>query len=66
MEHADHANDEFAAIIRAHISDSAISDRILADAPTLKQKLDRLRAENLNMETLKSLIGAGFTLLTGA
>ncbi|WP_310446965.1 hypothetical protein [Thiobacillus sp.] len=66
MEHANRANDEFAAIIRAHISDSAISDRILTDAPTLKQKLDKLRAENLNMETLKSLIGAGFTLLTGA
>lgn len=66
MEHADKANEEFDQMIRAHISDGAVSDRILESAPTLKQKLDKLRAENLKMETLKSLIGAGFTLLTGA
>lgn len=66
MEHADRASEEFDQIIRTHISDGAVSERILADAPTLKHKLDKLRAENLNMETLKSLIGAGFTLLTGA
>jgi hypothetical protein len=66
MEHAERANEEFDQIVRTHVTDSAVSERILADAPTLKQKLDKLRAENLNMETLKSLIGAGFTLLTGA
>lgn len=65
MEHAEGANEEFDQIVRKHITDNAVSARILADAPTLKQKLDKLRAENLNMETLKSLIGAGFTLLTG-
>ncbi|QSV44751.1 hypothetical protein [Geobacter benzoatilyticus] len=66
MEHADRANDEFDRIVRAHIADHEVSERILADAPTLKQKLDKLRAENLNMDTLKALIGAGFGLLTGA
>lgn len=66
MEHADRANEEFEQIIRAHVADNAVSERILSDAPTLKQKLDKLRAENLNMGTLKSLIGVGFTLLTGA
>ena len=65
LEHADRANEELDKIIRSHISDDAVSERILANAPTLKQKLDKLRAENLNMETLKSLIGAGFALLTG-
>lgn len=66
LEHANRANEEFDRIVRSHITDIAVSERILADAPTLKQKLDKLRTENLNMETLKLLIGAGFTLLTGA
>ena len=64
LEHADKANDEFAAIIRKHISDDAVSERILSQAPTLKQKLEKLRAEHLNIETLKALIGAAFGLLT--
>lgn len=64
MEHAERANDEFAQLIRANITDNAVSDRILIDAPTLKQKFDNLRAEQLNIDTLKLLIGAGFTLLT--
>jgi hypothetical protein len=66
LDHANRANEEFDRIIRRHIADIAISERVLADAPTLKHKLDKLRAENLNMETLKSLIGAGFALLTVA
>jgi hypothetical protein len=66
MEHAERANEEFNQIVRAHIADAATSERILADAPTLRQKLDKLRAEQLNIETLKSLIGAAFGLLTAA
>jgi hypothetical protein len=65
MEHVEGANEEFGKIIRAHIDDLAVSDRILADAPTLRQKLDKLSAELLTVETLKSLIAAGFALLTG-
>jgi hypothetical protein len=64
MEHAERANDEFAKIIRTQITDKKVSARILENAPTLKQKLDNLRSEALNIDTLKSLIGAVFALLT--
>lgn len=66
MEHAEHANENFDRIVQENIRDTDVSARILADAPTLRQKLDKLRAENLNLDTLKALIGVGFTLLTGA
>lgn len=66
MDHVDNANEEFAQLVRAHISDSGVSARILAEAPTLAQKLAKLRAENLNMDTLKALIATGFKLLNGA
>jgi hypothetical protein len=66
MEHAESANEEFDQIIRTHITDSGMSARILSNAPTLKQKLAKLRAENLNAGTLKALIGTGFKLLKGA
>ncbi len=62
MEHAERAGSEFDEIIRSQIKDQAASARILAGAPSLKQKLDRLRAENLNLATLKSLITKAFTL----
>ncbi|HWU35409.1 MAG TPA: hypothetical protein VN023_09260 [Methylovorus sp.] len=62
VEHAERAGSEFDEIIRSQIKDQAISSRILAGAPSLKQKLDRLRAENLNLATLKSLITKAFTL----
>lgn len=65
MEHVGRANEEFDQIIRANIEDRVVSDRILSDAPTLKQKINKLREENLTMDTLKSLIGAGFSLLAG-
>ncbi len=65
MEHVERSNDEFDQIIRANITDASVSERILADAPTLKQKFNKLRAESLNMSTLKTLIGVGFALMTG-
>jgi hypothetical protein len=65
MEHVENANAEFDQIVRTHITDRGMSARILSNAPSLKQKLDKLRAENLNIDTLKTLIGVGFRLLTG-
>lgn len=65
MEHVENANAEFDQIVRTHITDRGMSARILSNAPSLKQKLDKLRAENLNIDTLKTLIGVGFRLLAG-
>ena len=66
MEHVENANAEFDQIVRTHITDRGMSARILSNAPSLKQKLDKLRTENLNIDTLKTLIGVGFRLLTAA
>lgn len=65
LEHADRGNEEFDVIIQQHIDDQAMAGRILGGAPTLRQKLDRLRAEHLTIGTLKSLIGTAFGLLKG-
>ena len=44
MEHAERAGSEFDEIIRSQIKDQAVSARILAGAPSLKQKLEIGRA----------------------
>jgi hypothetical protein len=66
MDQVENATAEFDQIVLTHITDSGMSARILSNAPSLKQKLDKLCAENLNIDTLKRLIGVGFRLLIAA
>ncbi len=64
MEHVDKGNKQLEKMIQENIEDQASSARILADAPTLKQKFNKLREEVLTISTLKSLIGIGYDLYT--
>lgn len=59
VENMESGEDQFNQLVRQHIKDQAASDRILEGAPTLKQKLARLRKEAMTPNTL-------FSLLSGA
>ncbi len=64
MEHVDSGEEVFAQIIQDNIEDSSISSRVLDGTETLKQKFNKLRKETLNIDTLKTLIGVGYGMLT--
>jgi len=57
VENMENGEDQFNHLVRQHINDQAASDRILEGAPTLNQKLARLRKETMTPNTLISLLG---------
>jgi len=56
VENMENAEDTFNELVRRHINDADVSNRILEGAPTLKQKFQRLRKEVMNPSTLVTLV----------
>ncbi len=56
VENMERPNEEFNNLVQQHIDDRAASERILDGAPTLKQKLSRLRKETMSANTLTALL----------
>ncbi|NOT98901.1 MAG: hypothetical protein HOO97_07385 [Sideroxydans sp.] len=56
VENLERPDEEFNTLVQQHIEDSAASERILDGAPTLKQKLARLRKEVVSVNTLTALL----------
>lgn len=65
LDNAHNAQDEIDTIIRRAVNDNAAADEILTGAEDIGQKLANLRKAVLTPDTLRALIGAGFTLMTG-
>lgn len=57
VENMEKPEEQFDALVREHIEDTAASERILEKAPTFKQKFTRLRKEVMNTSTLTALLG---------
>lgn len=56
IDNMENGAEEFDRLVRENIDDNMVSTRILEGAPTLLQKLQRLRKEALNTNTLLSLL----------
>lgn len=65
MDNVVNAEDEIDKIIRAAINNTATAVALLEGAEDLSQKFSKLRKAMLTPDTLRSLIGMGFTLMTG-
>lgn len=65
VENMEKPEEQFDALVREHIEDTAASERILEKAPTFKQKLTRLRKEVMNTSTLTALLGGAASAFGG-
>ena len=65
LDNVTNAQNEIDVIIRSSINDNEAAEAILAGGEDMSQKLAKLRKALLTPDTLRSLIGAGFTLMTG-
>ncbi|MDO9278258.1 MAG: hypothetical protein Q7U05_06815 [Polaromonas sp.] len=65
MDNVENAEGEIDMIIRTAIDNNAAADDLLEGAEKISQKIAKLRKAILTPDTLKSLIGLGFTLMTG-
>jgi hypothetical protein len=63
FEHTENANQEIEKIIQECILDKNVSENILSNAKTLGQKIENIRKESLNIDTLKQLIIAALPCL---
>ncbi|KOR31173.1 hypothetical protein TI04_02265 [Achromatium sp. WMS2] len=57
VDNMENGEAEFDRLVREHLEDTAASERILEGAPSIGQKLTRLRKEVLDTNTLVSLLG---------
>lgn len=64
FDNIDNADQEFNALVQAHIAEKAKVDELIDGALNLKQKIGKLRKEVLSGDTLRALLGGAVGLIT--
>ena len=63
VENVENAQQEFNALVQAHINDAEQVEELIDNALTLSQKFKRLRRATLNADTLRTLLGGAIGLM---